>query len=133
MSNFFIAFVNNEIFKTLFTKRKLIRYYYFINVYIVYQNRNFILMNSVSPNSISFFSISIYGFNFFFWSKYIDSKHPYILSQNFLSQYFKRVFIIKSFFSFYSILFYTQQAFFHLLRDFCNFHVHIFHFLFFLL
>ena len=35
-SNFFIVFVANQIFKFLFTQRKLVRYYYFINIYIVY-------------------------------------------------------------------------------------------------
>ena len=40
-SNIFIIFVTNEIFKALFTKKKLIRYYYFINMYIVYGNRAF--------------------------------------------------------------------------------------------
>ena len=47
---FFRIFVSNEIFKTLFNKRKFIRYYYFINIYIVCQNRAFILMKFVLFN-----------------------------------------------------------------------------------
>ena len=35
MSNYLIIFVTKEIFKILFTKSKLIRSYYFINIYIV--------------------------------------------------------------------------------------------------
>ena len=55
----FSIFVTNEIFKILLTKRNLIRYYYFINIYIVDQTRAFILMkfvffNLVSSNSIIF-------------------------------------------------------------------------------
>ena len=46
---FFIIFVTNEIFKILFTKRKLIRYYYFINIYIVYWNMSFICL-SIFPS-----------------------------------------------------------------------------------
>ena len=56
--------------KVLFTKRKLIRYYYFINIYIIHQNRAFILnlysSISVSSNFIIFLSIFIYGYIFFF-------------------------------------------------------------------
>ena len=58
-SNFFINFVTNEIFKILFTKRKLIRYYYFVNIYIVYRNRAFILMKFVFFN---FRVIKFYNF-----------------------------------------------------------------------
>ena len=49
------------------------------------------------------------------------------------SKYFLKI-IMKRFFSFYNILFYTQQGFvFHFLRDFCNVHDQIvaFFFLFF--
>ena len=42
--------------KVLFTKRKLIRYYYFINIYIIYQNRTIILMKFISFN----FSVLLY-------------------------------------------------------------------------
>ena len=56
--------------KVLFTKRKLIRYYYFINIYIIYQNRAFILMKFVFVNFsvikfYNFLSIFIYGYIFF--------------------------------------------------------------------
>ena len=67
---FFIISVTNEIFKILFTKRKLIRYYYFVNIYIVYQKRTFILMKFVFFNFsvikfYNFFNPFLYGFNFF--------------------------------------------------------------------
>ena len=69
-SKFFIIFVTNEIFKSLFTKRKLIAYYYFINIYIVYCNRFFMLMK------YHFFNFSIINrdhivnfFFFFFFAK----------------------------------------------------------------
>ena len=66
-NNFFIIFVVNEISKVLFTERKLIRYYYFINIYIVYQNRAFILIKFVFFNfSIiklyNFLSVKLYNF-----------------------------------------------------------------------
>ena len=43
-------FVTNEIFKILFTERKLFRYYYFINICIAYRNRAFMLMKFVFFN-----------------------------------------------------------------------------------
>ena len=50
---------------------------------------------------------------------------PYKEAKFSKSKYFC-IIIIKRFFSFYNIFFYTQQAFvFHLLRDFCNVHDHI--------
>ena len=70
---FFSIFVTSEIFKILFTKRKLIRYCYLINIYIVYWNRAFMLMKYVffNFNIIKlynvFLSIFINGFNFFFF------------------------------------------------------------------
>ena len=48
--SFFRILVSNEIYKTLFNKSKFIRYYCFINIYIVYQNRAFILMKFVLFN-----------------------------------------------------------------------------------
>ena len=44
--NFLSSALTKEIF--LFTERKLIRYYYFLNINIVYRNRAFILMNLTS-------------------------------------------------------------------------------------
>ena len=41
---FRICFLPNKIFKTLFTKRNLVRYYFSINVYIMYQNMAFALL-----------------------------------------------------------------------------------------
>ena len=66
MSNILIIIVVNKIYKILFTKRKLIRYYYFINIYIIYQNRFFVSMKFVFYN----FSI-IKIFNFFYIDFYI--------------------------------------------------------------
>ena len=68
---FFIIFVANEIYKILFTERKLIRQYYFINIYIAYRNRAFIMMKFVFLNfSIirlyNFFIFFIYGFKCFY-------------------------------------------------------------------
>ena len=97
-SNFFSIFVTNEIFKTFFTIRMLIRYY-FINICTVYWNRIFILMKFVffNFNIINFFifypflCIVLNLFTFFlihnfvlfsfkfsfesaFWSKFTDLK-----------------------------------------------------------
>ena len=36
--NFLVNFVTNKVFKTFFTERNLVRYNYFINIYIVYIN-----------------------------------------------------------------------------------------------
>ena len=59
-------FVTNEIFKILFTQRKLYRSYYFIYIYIVYRNRTFILMKFV------FFNFSVIKvYNFFYPVLYI--------------------------------------------------------------
>ena len=70
-STCFIIFGNNEIFKILFIEGKPIRYYYFINSYIIYQNRDFLLIKFVLFNfSIikfyNFLSIFKYGFDFFY-------------------------------------------------------------------
>ena len=70
-------FVTNETFKILFTKRKLIRLYYFINIYIVYPNRqiskyrnrlfwwNCFSSTSVSSNFIFSKFIFVSGLKFF--------------------------------------------------------------------
>ena len=52
-SKLFTIFVDNKIFKTLFTKINFIRCYYFINIYIVYQSKVFVLVQFV------FFSLNI--------------------------------------------------------------------------
>ena len=67
--HFFRILVNNDIFKILFTKRKLMRYYYFINIYIAYRNRAFILINFEFFNfsvikMYVFLSIFIFDFGF---------------------------------------------------------------------
>ena len=63
-------FVTIEIFGILFFKMNLIRYYCFINIYIVYRNRTFILMKFIFLNFslikfYNFLSIFIYGFILF--------------------------------------------------------------------
>ena len=67
---FFSIFIANKIVKILFTRRYLIRYYHFINIYIVYGNRVVILVKFVFFNfSIiklyNFLSIFIYDFRIF--------------------------------------------------------------------
>ena len=39
--NFFTTFVTNKVLKTLYTQRKLFKYYTFINMYIVFVDRVF--------------------------------------------------------------------------------------------
>ena len=64
-SNCFIIFVANEICKILFTKRKLIRYYYFIKIsFLFWWNLCFLI--SVPSNFIFSLSIFIYSINFFY-------------------------------------------------------------------
>ena len=67
--NFFLIFVTNEKFKIFFTKRKIIRHYYFINIYIVYENRAFMLMKRIFFNFsvINFFYPFLYMTYFFFY------------------------------------------------------------------
>ena len=69
--NFFSIYVTNKIFKSFFTKRDFIRYYYF-HIYIFYQNRIFILIKFVffdfSLTKIyNFLSIFIYAFKFYIY------------------------------------------------------------------
>ena len=45
-------FITNEIFKIFSTERKFVKYYYFIDTYIIYQNRAFILIKNVFFNFI---------------------------------------------------------------------------------
>ena len=56
---FFIIFVTNEIFKILFTRSKLNRYYCFVNMKINYRDRSFTLMKFV------FFNFSVINFTDF--------------------------------------------------------------------
>ena len=41
---FFSILVANKLFKTLLAKTNFIRYYYFINIFIFYSNRSFVLV-----------------------------------------------------------------------------------------
>ena len=71
---FFSIFIANEMFKIIFTKRDLVRYYYFINTNIIYQKWHLYRWNlyfsiSVSSDFIilsSFFIDSFKIFNNFF-------------------------------------------------------------------
>ena len=68
---FFTISVANKIFKTFFTKRDLIRYYYLINIYIAYWNRAFMfgkfLFFYFSITEIyNFLSIFIHTFTIFY-------------------------------------------------------------------
>ena len=71
-SKFFTIFVTNKSLKILFAKGNLIRYYYFINIYIVYRNRAIVLVEFVFFNSsiaklfINFLSIFIYTLKDFY-------------------------------------------------------------------
>ena len=51
-----------------FNKRGLIRYYYFINIYVVYQNKAFMLVKYVFSN---FSIIKFYNFLSIFIYRYI--------------------------------------------------------------
>ena len=67
---FFIVFEESQISKTCFTEKKIIRYYYFVNIYIIYQNKAFILIkvaffNCNTMKLYIFCIIFIYGFNKF--------------------------------------------------------------------
>ena len=66
---FFSIFIANKTFKIIFTKRDLIRYYYFINIYIMYGNRAFILVKFVFFNLMVYKCFTIflnYSFSLFF-------------------------------------------------------------------
>ena len=61
-SKFFRIFTAKQIFKILLTKRKLIRYYYFINIYMVYWSRAFILIKCLLYNFIVMKFYNFYPF-----------------------------------------------------------------------
>ena len=68
---FFHIFVAKKIFKYFFTKRDLIRFYYFINIYIFIKIGpvywwNFCFWVSIPPNFIIVFSIFTYPFKKFY-------------------------------------------------------------------
>ena len=77
-SNFFIIFVTNITFRIFFTKRKLNRYCYFINIYNIDWNRTFILMKFV------FFNFSLITFYNFFYPFLYMILIFYVLIYNFL-------------------------------------------------
>ena len=92
MSNFFSIFLANKIFKFFFIKRDPIRYYYFINIYIYYWNKFFMLIKFL----ILEFSISKFDtfFHFYiYFQKFILFEfiifHFYICCQKFI--FFKRI------------------------------------------
>ena len=109
--NFFSIFIANKIFEIFFTKRDLIRYYYFVNIYIVHQNRSFMLVkiaffNFSSINFYNFLSIFIYGFQ---------------KNYNFSNLWF-------SFFSFKSVFWIKFLIFFYLFLNMLSKMFIIFHF-----
>ena len=63
-SKFFRIFTAKQIFKILLTKSKLIRYYYFINIYMVYWSRAFILIKCLLYNFIVMKFYNFYPFLF---------------------------------------------------------------------
>ena len=63
---FFKIFVTKKIFKILFTKMKPIRYYNFINIYLAYQNKAFILMKSVLLD-FSVIKLCTFLYNLYTW------------------------------------------------------------------
>ena len=86
---FFSIFVTNEIFKILFTKRKVIRYFHFINIYVVYQYRAFILMKFKLFN-FRIMKICNFFFHFYVWFKFLITFVIYNFSTFFnLNQLFK--------------------------------------------
>ena len=71
---FFIIFVANEIFTLSFAKRDFIRYYYFINIYILYRNRSFMMVKFL------FLDLNIIKFYNCFFHFYIRfQKFSYIV------------------------------------------------------
>ena len=80
-------FVTNKIFKNLFTKRDLIRYDYFINIYNLYWNKAFMrwklcCSSLVSPNFITYLSVFIYTFKRFCDFLQLIISHYFCLDEN---------------------------------------------------
>ena len=82
---FFVIFITNEIFKILFNKRKVIRYYYFVNIYIVHGNRAFTLMKFV------FFNLSVIIYQCFIRFLYIV-----LILFNVFNLYFSNLCLLQS-------------------------------------
>ena len=89
---FLIIFVTSEIFKSFFTKRYLIRYYYFINICIFYWNRSFM------PVKFLFLDFNITRFYDCFFQFYLgfQKKIRFFLICNFLLSYNVLLFSVKS-------------------------------------
>ena len=113
----FVIYVTNEIFKILFTKRKHIKYYYFVNICIyiyiyIYQNKPFILMKfdlfSFSVMKVlKILSIFLYGSSF---SLYSSIKE---LSKSL----FQTIIIVKPFFPFHNIFCILKKLLLFFLRE----------------
>ena len=71
-SNLFSIITANKIFKILFTKRDLIRYYCFTNIYIVYRNRTSILVKFI------FFNFSIIKLFYSFLFMVLKFSHNFL-------------------------------------------------------
>ena len=104
---FLSIFVANEIFESFFTKRDLIRYCYFNNIYIYFFIEigllfwwNFCFWISISANFITVFSIFIYTFkNFIYFLIYNFPLFSFKLEFEVNSQLQKLLLI----FSFYNV------------------------------
>ena len=84
---FFSIFIANKIFKILFTERDLIRYNYFIKIYIVYQNRAFMLVKFVF--SCRYHQTLYFFIHFYIW--FYDFFYNFLIC-NLLLFLFKSVF-----------------------------------------
>ena len=115
----------------LFSVFRYFLLYKFTITFFYYYIANFFPNYQIFIKKFSIFYRNFPSFPSFFRSIFI------LHQKNFLSHYFFKKFliiIIRHFFSFYNIFFYTQQAFvFHLLSDFCNVPDHIVTFSLFLL
>ena len=78
-SHFVSVFIANKIFKILFTKRDLIRYYYFVNICIVYRYRvfmlkKFVFFNFSTSNLIFFLNCTVKKYQHYHQVKLINMK-----------------------------------------------------------
>ena len=94
---FFTIFVANEIFQSFFTKRDLIRYYYFIIIYNFYLNRSFTLVKCLS---LDFNIAEFYNCFFFPFLNMLSKIFIYFLTGNFppflyCSDFFSQISILR--------------------------------------
>ena len=96
-SNFFSIFEANKIFKYFIIKRDLIGCFYFINIFIFYWKRFFMLMKllffSLSPNFI-IFPIFIYAFKDLYFSIFAFIFYKFIIFSFYIC--FQKFIFLKS-------------------------------------